>query len=238
MLSSSKFWHFHYLPLPWGQVEVIPKHLEDITEEATRRCEDSQQGHSSGPLGWLERYGGWHNMTRCQCGIMKYIWNINLYWTFRIFSAWLPQSMGSPVLPRDSCDSVLPCFTAWKRSIDWKDRKAVSCKLKAVCDHKQVRNASSPPLAGLVFPGTIELCWSTHVFQCRTSHCKVSTSSFQRFSHTFWWARQWTGTEIGTTDDPSIALDIRFASDTWWKWSTLLACGRSKLSMLDSFTIL
>ena len=169
---------------------------------------------------------------------MKYKPLLNLYWTFRIFSAWLPQSMGSPVLPRDSCDSVLPCFTAWKRSIDWKDRKAVSCKLKAVCDHKQVRNASSPPLAGLVFPGTIELCWSTHVFQCRTSHCKVSTSSFQSFSHTFWWARQWTGTEIGTTDDPSIALDIRFASDTWWKWSTLLACGRSKLSMLDSFTIL
>ena len=116
---------------------------------------------------------------------MKYKPLLNLYWTFRIFSAWLPQSMGSPVLPRDSCDSVLPCFTAWKRSIDWKDRKAVSCKLKAVCDHKQVRNASSPPLAGLVFPGTIELCWSTHVFQCRTSHCKVSTSSFQSFSHTF-----------------------------------------------------
>ena len=166
---------------------------------------------------------------------------LNLYWTFIEHLESLAPGFHSLWAPL-SCQvnhvilfyHVLPL----EKGLDWKDRKAVSCKLKAVCDHKQVRNASSPPLVGLVFPGTIELCWSTHTFQCRTSHCKVSTSSFQSFSHTFWWARQWTGTEIGTTDDPSIALDIRFASDTWWKWSTLLACGRSRLSMLDSFTIL
>ena len=69
-------------------------------------------------------------------------------------------------------------------------------------------------LSGLYFQGPLNCVEAPTPSSAGHPIAKCRRHRFRAFRTLFGGRGNETGTEIGTTDDPSIALDIRFASDT------------------------